>query len=371
MNIDNNQRHMPIRRISISNIMPGMIAAEDVYTFTDQLIIQKGTPLTERIITRLKFYSVSEMRIYDESGEAEETEDLLIDEAQTYHGRVKATLEYQRFKDTFTDSTEEFKGMLNDIASGGAIQKEVLLQQVTDIMSQTRNKANLFDILHCMRDSEDTTYTHSLNVALIANAIGQWVGISKEDLPQLTLAGLLHDVGKLMIPQDILNKPGSLTAAEYAMVQTHAVHGYDILKKQGVDERIARVALMHHERCDGSGYPTGVSGNQIDEFSKIVAIADVYDAMSSKRAYRNQICPFEIVQMFEDDGFQKFDPRFVLTFLQNIVDTYVHNTVLLTDGSEGEIVMINRNALSRPMVKSGEEYIDLSRRRDLAIHAIL
>lgn len=128
---------------------------------------------------------------------------------------------------------------------------------------------------------------------------------------------------------------------------------------------------MHHERCDGSGYPNGFKSDQIEDFSKIIGIADVYDAMTSNRRYRKAICPFDVVENFERDGFLKYDPGYLMIFMERIVQSYMHNIVRLSDGREGEVIMINKLSLSRPVIRTGTEFIDLSKDHRLSIDAII
>ena len=199
----------------------------------------------------------------------------------------------------------------------------------------------MFDMLYNMRTVADSVYAHSLNVALISRMIGRWLRFERHDLDILTLAGLMHDIGKLLIPSDILNKPGSLTDEEFAKIKQHPALGYEILKRQpDLDSRIKKAALMHHERCDGSGYPTGLTEDYIDNFAMIVAIADVYDAMTAARSYRSPLCPFEVISKFEEDGFQKYHTKYILVFLKQIASTYQSNRVILSDGRGCTIVML-------------------------------
>ena len=129
--------------------------------------------------------------------------------------------------------------------------------------------------------------------------------------------------------------------------------------------------LLHHEKCDGSGYPLGLKGNKINDLAKMITIVDIYEAMTANRCYREGICPFEVIKMYEDEGYQKYDPKYLIPFLQGISDTYLHDTVLLNDGRQGEIIMTNKTALSRPFIMIGDEFVDLSRRPDLNIVSIL
>ena len=128
---------------------------------------------------------------------------------------------------------------------------------------------------------------------------------------------------------------------------------------------------MHHERCDGSGYPLGIMGPQIPTFARMVSIADVYDAMTSKRVYRGPLCPFKTIEIFEEEGIQKYDPQFVITFMENVVNTYLLNSVRLSNGLVGTIVFINKDRLSAPTVKTDTDFIDLSRTPTIKIEAII
>ena len=128
---------------------------------------------------------------------------------------------------------------------------------------------------------------------------------------------------------------------------------------------------MHHERCDGSGYPFGIRDSKIDPFAKMVAIVDVYDAMTSARVYRGPMCPFKVIDIFENEGLQKYDTHYIMTFLENIVNTYMLNRVKLNDGRVGDVVFVNRASLARPTIKCAHEFIDLSAEPSLYIEAII
>ena len=253
------------------------------------------------------------------------------------------------------------------------IDSKMILSEVENVVKESRNSLHIMDMLQCMRGYDDVTYVHSLNVALLSNVIGKLVfpKISEEDLRVLTLAGLLHDIGKMMIADDVLLKKDRLTIAEFNLVKTHVLHGNNILKKMNLDPRIAEVAMRHHERCDGSGYPGGYKRNQIDPFSKIVAIADTYDAMTSDRTYRSAICPFEVIHMFEREGLTKYEVEYLLPFLSVAVQAYINTNVYLTTDEIGKVVMINTEELSKPVVKVGRIYYDLTKDHSVSIDRII
>ena len=129
---------------------------------------------------------------------------------------------------------------------------------------------------------------------------------------------------------------------------------------------------MHHERCDGSGYPGHLTTNEIDNYAMIVAVADVYDAMTAARSYRAPLCPFQVIENFEKDGLSKYMPKYILTFLERIANTYQSQRVLLSNGQSANIVFLNKQKLSRPMVQLNDNScIDLSTAGDLHIQALL
>ena len=239
------------------------------------------------------------------------------------------------------------------------------------MLDDTRGGIHVFDILHNMRDYDDSTFNHSMNVALICNVFADWMHMSAMEKEIATVCGLLHDIGKLRIPEQIVKKASRLTDEEYDLIKTHPMEGYNILFESRFISSVQNAALMHHERSDGSGYPLGLKGNQIDKFAKMVAIADVYDAMTAARVYRGALCPFKVIEMFEKEGLSMFDPEYILVFMENIVQTYIKNWVRLSNGKEGEIVMLNKQKLSRPVVLCGTEFINLADHPEISIDEIL
>ena len=187
----------------------------------------------------------------------------------------------------------------------------------------------------------------------------------------IVTASALHDIGKIGIPDRILNKPEKLTDEEYGIMKSHVTKGAEILKSFTIVDHVEEGALYHHERYDGKGYPYGLKGNEIDLFSGIVAIADVYDAMTAARCYRGPLCPFRVIEMFEVEGFQKYDVSILLPFLENVVNSCLQNRCLLSDGRKGTIIYINKDKLSRPVVQCGGEYVNLADQPDLEIVRLL
>lgn len=353
-------------RIRTDQAEAGMMVAADIYNSGNQLIIPKGTVLDDRMITRLRFYNIYGLLIYKGYGQVAEAKE------ESYIDMLRSTPEFKKFNRTYVDTVVDVEDSFNKVLSGtDEFNVEELLAETDRILKEGRNGAHIMEMLHGIRNYDDMTYVHSLNVSLICNIFAKWLKLSEEDTKVLTLGGLLHDIGKMLVPREIITKDGRLTEEEFNIIKTHTIKGYQALKDQPVDVRVKYAALMHHERSDGSGYPNGFVAEQIDDFAKIIAIADVYDAMTSNRRYRNAICPFDVVENFERDGFLKFEPGYLMTFMERIVESYLHNIVRLSDGREGEVILINKLSLSRPVVRIGDEFVDLSKQHKLMIEAII
>lgn len=362
-----------MKRVRTADLLPGMQTAEDVYSYNNQMILPKDTLLTDKMITRLEFYSILAIKIQDDSDEPEE-EDFEEEASPTssYSEKVRASKLFKRFEKNFLDSTDNFKNNIHQIVEKNApIDTDSMFRNVMSLIEDDMNSISVFDMLHNMRQYDDFTYMHSVNVALICNIFGTWLELPAEDIKTLTLCGLLHDIGKLMIPENIIRKPDRLSPAEYNIIKTHTLQGYNILMEYNISEAIKESALMHHERCDGSGYPLGIGENRINPYAKIVAIADVYDAMTAARVYRGPLCPFKVISIFETEGLQKYDSHYVLTFLEHIANTYMNNRVRLSNGKEGDVVFMNKNSLSKPMIRCGKEFIDLSKETDIYIETFV
>lgn len=195
-------------------------------------------------------------------------------------------------------------------------------------------------------------------------------GEKMKRLDVLTMCGLYHDIGKALIPNKILTKPEKLNAGEYERIKEHPILGYEILKDEPIDKRIKFAALQHHERGDGSGYPYKTTRDYIAPFSRITAIADVYDAMTADRCYRAGICPFEVIAQFQREKPGRYDTAYLPVLLENIAHAYIGCDALLSDGSKGVISMINASDLSCPLIRlENDSFVNLEKRRDLYISA--
>lgn len=363
---------MALKQILLSEAQEGMELANDVYDNSGRLVVPFGTILDKEIIGKMESYKVAIIKVVEESGIDELFRKRNQVEKSTatepaYFEKIKNSREFIEFDKRFNESVDGLRVEINDIVfKNKVIHLDEILRSVKKIIATNKTKYNLLDMLNCMRGYDDLTFVHSMNVAMICNIMADWLHYSESDCDILMAAGLLHDIGKVRVPKEIITKPGKLTDKEYSIVKMHPVLGYEVLWNQPIDIRIKNAALMHHERFDGGGYPRNLKGNEIDEIARVVAIADVYDAMTSNRVYREGMSPFYVIEFFEGH-MSSFDPRILMIFLQRIAQAYVSNTVLLSNGEEGKIAMINNNAAGRPVVIVGNKAIDLSKDKSIKI----
>lgn len=393
-----------MRTLTPHELEPGMITINPVVTPLGQELAPAGAEVTRQLINRMKLYRVETCDVEGEPP-VEDVIEEVVDEpilvmpapvivepvptpapkpekkipktyaesSKTHFQKVAESNEFREFQLGYLSTVELLKKSLHDIIHNHAeVPTQELIASVSNLYTPRNTIIELFDMLYNMRTLNDSVYSHSLNVALISRMLGRWLKYDKHDLDTLTLAGLLHDIGKCKIPEEILNKPDKLTDEEFAEIKKHPKYGYDLLKNLNVDSHVKKAALMHHERCDGSGYPSGLDEDLLDDYAMIVAIADVYDAMTAARVHRAPLCPFQVISNFESDGFQKYPTKILLTFLKQIANTYQSNRVVLNDGRGCKIIYINNNALSKPIVQFDDNTcLDLSKHRDIFIKALL
>jgi len=379
-------------------LSPGMILAYSVVTPAGQILGEAGSEVTRQLINRMKLYRVETATVTESPSEtipAEATPVIAapedpsepvappkpepievhthINETKTAKQKVAESTAFMGFQMEYYRAIDVLKHAFSDTIDGHLpLDANRLLETIRPLFAERTTIVELFDMLNNLRALDDTIYAHSVNVALIARMLGRWLKFDKSTLDLVTQAGLIHDIGKCLIDEDVLNKKGSLTDEEFALIKSHPRLGYNLIKPMDLDSRIKKATLQHHERCDGSGYPTGLDEDNIDDIAMVIAIADVYDAMTAARTYRTPLCAFQVIAKFEDEGFSKYPTKYIMTFLSQIAATYQSNRVVLNDGTPCKIIMLNKNDLSRPVVRLDDNTcIDLSARRDLHIKAII
>ena len=357
------------KNILVTAIRAGMILAADAIGPNGAVVVPKNTVLSQRYTARLmnagvKAISVS---IPDYIATPEE-----LKESAPQENRITDTQEYQDFRRDLLAAagnfSEVFERMMVNPKSD--IKPEELVDDINRLSEKYGGTIHVLELLQASRDFDDSIYIHSVGVSLTSRIIGLKAQFDESQLHDLLLCAIFHDIGKITIPEETLNKQERLTEEELEEIRSHTTLGYQLLIKTNLPDFVALCALNHHERYDGSGYPDGIAGQKIPLFARYVAVADVYYAMTSKRPYREDICAFDVITAFEKDGYQKYDVGALLPFLNTLAQSLIGSHVILNDGTDGKIIMLNER-LTRPIIKVASEFVDLMKHSELEIIKVM
>jgi putative nucleotidyltransferase with HDIG domain len=248
-------------------------------------------------------------------------------------------------KQAVTSMFEEAR-MGKAVDSGNARK---LVEEISD--SVTRNPGALISLAR-LKTADDYTYMHSVAVCALMISLGRQIGVDEDIIPRLGIAGLLHDLGKAMMPQEVLNKPGKLTDEEFGIMKRHPSEGAKLLQdSDGIDDIALDVALHHHEKTDGSGYPEGLKDNEISLYAKMGAVCDVYDAITSNRPYKAGWDPAESLRKMAEWANGHFDPTVFQAFVKSLGIYPVGSLLRLTSGRLGLVVEQSPKSLLTPRIK--------------------
>lgn len=339
-----------MKQISVAELIPGMVTAQNIFSHNGRTIVPPNVILTDNIISRLYGYSICYVYIEDEleSGFSASMADAALQGSEA----MAKSRQLKRFSQAFARCAEHYEGrLIKSMRWGEAFPVNELLKETIALLYHDKQEISLFDMLLSRRNHASAIYNHCIDVALISNMLARWLNFSEADQLMATACGFFHDIGKLVLPTWILQKHGKLTADEFAIAQTHTTEGFHMIGMfPAIPEPVKNTALMHHERCDGSGYPYGLSGNEIDKFTKIVTIADIFDTLVNNRTHYGTMCPSSVIKFFEDDGIQKYEVNYLLTFLENMANSFLERKVMLSRGMDGNAIFINRNAFPEAAV---------------------
>ncbi|MFD1849364.1 HD-GYP domain-containing protein [Oceanobacillus bengalensis] len=330
-----------MKLVGTKSIEPGAILAQSIYNENGIVLIAKGMELTRNIIKRLNNYGITYVYIEDDLSKG-----IIVDSFISDRVRREAL---NTVKSIFTDIKN--KGINNSTFILDKKGKE-LQNVIENLMLETKNNEKPLSFLADIYLTDNYVFHHSLNVTIYTLAIGVKLNLPNQKLMELGLGALLHDIGKIFVDQDVLQKPGRLTDEEFEIIKEHAQIGYDFLRKQmDISSVVAHCALEHHERLDGSGYPRSLRGDEIHLYAKIIGIADVFDAVTSNRVYRDAMLPHEGLEILYSGAVNLFDKEMVEAFKKSIVVYPDGISVELSDGRKGIVARQNKHLCDRPVIR--------------------
>ncbi|NLM47232.1 MAG: HD-GYP domain-containing protein [Epulopiscium sp.] len=337
------------KKVHISQCAELDILFEDIVSQYGTLILPKGAVINEYIIQKLKEFGIEYVYIFDRN-------------------REKIFPDYESFEERFDENIDKIKYLMNEIIRGKKLDYNELNRITDDVIVAWDNPEYVMNYLKKIHDKDDYTYYHCINVSFYSALIASYLKLPKEEIKTVIQAALLHDLGKVKIPLELLNKKEKLTVEEFNEIKKHAVYGYEIVKNDDeILDAIKDVILMHHEREDKSGYPLGLSGEELSIYSKIVSVADVYDAMTSNRPYRKALTPFDAFNEFVNISRNNLDIRIVNILTSRLSSYYTGSQVLLNNGEVGRIVYIPPHCIQKPVVSIGKDFVDLSKEDNISI----
>lgn len=340
-----------MRLVPINCVKENTFLAQTIYDRDNRILLKKGVRLNENLLKKIEENGIYTIYINDEYSD-NEIEDIIKPELR--NAAVKST------KDTF-DNVEKLATSANN--NRNSLKSKQLLKNIEqgiqslnnlskDIVEEILSNQNLLINLVDIKSLDNYVYQHSVNVGVLSMVLGMELGLNKNELYDLCIGAILHDIGKTFLPKEILYKKSDLTDDEYAIAKQHAQKGYEYLKAHYHLPVVTKIiALQHHERLDGSGYPNGYQENQINKLARIVAIADTYDAMTSDRPYRLALPPNEAIEFIMGSAGRFFDFEMVQVFARKIVPYPVGSLVKLSNNDVGVVEEVPPHFPLRPKVK--------------------
>lgn len=363
--------------VPLDDIKEGMVLGDDVFDKTGRLLVSKDTIVSILTRDRLKKFSgTREVYIKVEKNKLDiktvvELESGKRVELDSDALKLENSKEKYIIKEKFEQMHVSIKKSFDELSRNNTSEevKKELEKTVEEIKNSLAVNVDLLNEILGVKEVDEYLYNHSLNVAVISNLIGKWINLPQEDLDTLVLAGLVHDIGKLKVDPQVLNKPGKLTDEEFLEMKKHPVYSHKMLTEMGyTDQKMIKAVTLHHEKVDGSGYPLGISGDKLPIHAKILAIADIFDAMTSNRVYKERVSPFKVLEMFQNQTFGKLDYSIIMTFIKKFTEYYAGSEVQLSNGEKAKIVSLNTYELTKPLlVTDAGKFIDISKSRNIQI----
>ncbi|MBP2240429.1 putative nucleotidyltransferase with HDIG domain [Cytobacillus eiseniae] len=334
-----------MRLVTTTSVEAGAILAKSIYNEKGSVLLSEGVELKAEMIQRLETLGITYIFIKDK-----QTEDI----------EYKSTLSDPVRKKAIYTINQTFQEIQKDIQLSNSFVVEKASRRLSELirflMTELDGNKELLNLLSDAFVYDNYIFSHSLNVTMYSLAIGMELKLSPKELETLGLGAIFHDIGKLKVPLDVLLKPGRLSEDEFIAIKEHAEAGFQLLRKvQTISLIVAHCAYQHHERINGSGYPRGLMGKDIHYFGKIIAVADVFDAVTSNRVYRKAMLPHEGLEILYAGSGTLFEKEIVEAFRLAVAIYPVGITVEISDGRKGIVTHQNTGLGDRPVIRIVEE----------------
>lgn len=322
-----------MRQVNVFYLTEGDILAHPVLDATGRVLLTKGVKLSNLYIHKLQSLGVDTVLVEDDR----------LDDVVIYMPIAPRTKEA---------AYQAVKSVRHCLETHRSIQTIEMRDMLKRMISDLLGFEGVLGYISDFRGYDEFTFHHSVNTTILSLVLGMSAGFTESKLLECGLGVLMHDIGKIKIPNTLLNKKETLTEEEFNEIKQHAVYGFEILRR--IDEfglLASHVALQHHERWDGSGYPRRLKETAIHEYGRIAAIADVYEALTSKRIYREAIQPYQAYEYVMAHSGVFFEPKLIDIFSQRISIYPDGSGIILSNGQRGNVVKQNMGYPDRPYVR--------------------
>lgn len=363
-----------MRIVPISCVKENSTLAQTLYNTKGHILLKKGVALTSTLIEKIGENGIGMIYINDQYSKGE-IEEIIKPELKN-----KAVVAIKEaYEHTVNYIYDDMKKASNIREKNKAKTKEKYIhnlytmseKMVDEIVSKTNTMINMVDI----KTMDNYTYEHSVNVAVLSLVIGIQLKLNKDDLVDLCVGAMLHDIGKVTVNPEIVKNKHGLSEEEMREMEKHTVNGYKYLGEYyNINARSRVVALQHHEKWDGTGYPRGIAGENIHKFARIVAIADVYDTLTSYYDASKVITPNEAIEYIMGSAGRYYDFKFAESFVRKIVPYPEGSLVTLSNGRNGVVERLNMYYPMRPVIKyidGNGESVDLMKTTNCTIQKVI
>ncbi|MCI3924797.1 HD-GYP domain-containing protein [Paenibacillus sp. TRM 82003] len=351
--------------VAVSALKSGVRLIEEVRTSLGGVLLEKGKVLGSRELDVLKAFLIKQVSI--EGNAEDQGQEASEDSSSTF-----VSNDLVAFHKTYDDLYQLLKKSFRVVMSGSDELPLLDIRTKLELLIANIEVYNSLTFTPRRSGIDDYLLHNSILVALTSYQLAKWQGMQQRDWIPVALAGLLHDIGNMRIDETILQKPSKLTAPEFEELKKHTIIGYNILKNTaGINEGVKLTALQHHERYDGSGYPLGIGGDKIHPYAKIVAVTDMFHAMTTSRKYKKADSPYLVLEQLMKEAFGRLDPTLVQLFIGKVTQFHNGTVVRLNDGAVAEIVFSDRNNPTRPMVNANGKIINLAVERHRFIQEVI
>ncbi|MEK4082286.1 HD-GYP domain-containing protein [Psychrobacillus sp. FSL K6-1415] len=362
--------------INLEELKLGAIIAEDILVNTNSPIIHKESKVTRELIQVLRAFNITKVPIILENvfnrseEEIKKLNENKTESLQTEEKSIVTTSFDQLYKDAVDSFYKEFisweAGMKVDVAK--------LRNIIMPLVEKAMEEKQVFSLLNMYSKMDKYIAHHSIAVGIISGAIAKKLNYPSGQITQMATAGLMADIGMAKVDPKIRDKKSTLTETDFSEIKKHTIYSFQMIKDSPLLKPEMKLAIFqHHERLDGSGYPKSDKLNDVSVYSQIIAVADVYHAMTSERIYRAKSSSFRVLEMIREEEFGKYNIEVVNKLIELVGSLPISTRVLLSTGEKGEVVFLHRDTPMRPMIRLTEsgQIIDLAAKRSVYIESVI